>query len=183
MPALRDGLRSSAGEPAGIPSFVDALFGPHRRWVLQAECAKPEHAKRRWVIERSSGLENPATVVRLFDTCRRCPVRRGCLMDALTEEAFTVIGCWGGTMTSERLPVMRRIAEQLTEAEPMEFENTFGPPTSSLAAGSAMHRADRAELAAAVADEFEETLEERLEWWRCRAVEAAEARAAVRARD
>ena len=177
MPALRDGFRSSAGEPAGIPSFLDALFGPHRQWVLEAECVKPEHDKLKWVIEKSSGIENPSTVVKLFELCRRCPVRRECLMDALTEEAFTVVGCWGGTVTSERLPVMRRIAEQLTEAEPMEFENQFGRPTSSLAAGSAMHRADRATLAEAVADELEETLDERLAWWKTKASEV-EARVA-----
>ena len=111
MPALRDGLRSSAGDPSGIPSFVDALFGAHRRWVLDAECAKPEHEKTKWVIEKSGGLENPATAVRLLELCQRCPVRRECLLDALGEEAFTVIGCWGGTMTSERLPAMRRVAE------------------------------------------------------------------------
>ena len=85
------------------------------------------------------------------------------------------------TVTSERLPVMRRIADQLTEAEPMEFENSFGGPTSSLAEGSAMHRVDRTTLAEAVADELEQTLDERLEWWRGRAADDAEAREAARA--
>jgi len=34
--------------------------------VLEAECAKPEHEKKKWVIERSSVFENPATAVRLL---------------------------------------------------------------------------------------------------------------------
>ena len=72
------------------------------------------------------GLENPNSVVRLLELCQRCPVRRECLMDALGEDAFTVIGCWGGTMTSERLPAMRRIAETLIDAEPMTFQNSYG---------------------------------------------------------
>ena len=58
MPALRDGLHSSAGEPAGIPSFLDALFGPHRRWKLEAECAKPEHDKLKWVTRRGTLQED-----------------------------------------------------------------------------------------------------------------------------
>jgi hypothetical protein len=176
VPARRDNLRSAAGDSAGIPSFVDALFGAHRRWVLEAECAKPEYAKRKFVIERTTGLENPATVVRLYEICQRCPVRRECMMDALTEDAFTVIGCWGGTMTSERLPAMRRIAEQLTEPDEMTFENSFGPPTSSVMNGSPMYRVDRANLAEEVADEFEETFEQRLEWWRAKAAEVNSAR-------
>jgi hypothetical protein len=162
------------GEPAGIPSFVDALFAPHRQWVLDAECAKPEHVKRKWVIERSGGLENPASVVKLFEICQRCPVRRRCLMDALTEEGITIIGCWGGTVTSERLPVMRRIAEQLTEPDEMTFENSYGASTSSVMSGSPMHRVDRAKLAEEVADAFEETFEQRLEWWRARAADRVE---------
>ena len=135
MPARRDALRSTAGEAAGIPSFVDALFAPHRKWVLDAECAKPEYAKYKWVIEKTGGIENPPTVVKLFEVCQRCPVRRECLMDALTEEAISIVGCWGGTMASERLPVMRRIAEQFTEPDEMTFENSFGAPTSSVVSG------------------------------------------------
>ena len=129
------------GEADGIPSFVDALFAPHRRWVREAE-----YAKYQWVIEKSGGIENPPTVVKLFEVCKRCPVRRECLMDALTEEAITLVGCLGGTVTSERLPVMRRIAEQLTEPDAMTFENSFGAPTSSVVSGSPMHRVDRASL-------------------------------------
>jgi hypothetical protein len=37
--------------------------------VLEAVCAKPEHAKKKWVTERSSGFENPATAVRLLELC------------------------------------------------------------------------------------------------------------------
>jgi hypothetical protein len=38
----------------------------------------------------------------------------------------TITKCWDGTVTSERLPVMRRIAEQLTEPDEMTYENSFG---------------------------------------------------------
>ena len=165
MPARRDALRSIAGEAAGIPSFVDVLFAPHRRWVLDAECAKPDYEKYRWVIEKSGGIENPPTVVKLFEVCKRCPVRRRCLMDALTEEAVSIVGCWGGTMASEHAPVMRRIAEQLTEPDEMTFANSFGAPTSSVVAGSPMHRVDRAKLAEEVADELERSLPDRIRWW------------------
>jgi hypothetical protein len=40
------------------------------RSLLEAECAKPEHEKKKWVIEKSGGLENPAPAVRLLELCR-----------------------------------------------------------------------------------------------------------------
>jgi hypothetical protein len=64
---------------------------------------------------------------------------------------------------------MRRTAEQLTEPDEMTFENSFAAPTTSVVAGSPMHRVDRAQLAEEVGDEFEETFEQRFEWWRERA--------------
>jgi hypothetical protein len=140
------------GEADGIPSFVDALFAPHRRWVREAE-----YAKYQWVIEKSGGIENPPTVVKLFEVCKRCPVRRECLMDALTEEAITLVGCLGGTVTSERLPVMRRIAEQLTEPDAMTFENSFGAPPSERRLGLPDAPRRPGKLADQMADEFEET--------------------------
>ena len=54
----------------------------------------------------------------------------------------------------------------------MTFQNSYGAATSSVMSGSPMHRADRAKLAEEVADEFEETFEQRLEWWRAKAREA-----------
>jgi hypothetical protein len=41
--------------------------------VLEAECAKPEHEKKKWVVERSSGFENPSTAVRLLVPAVSCP--------------------------------------------------------------------------------------------------------------
>ena len=79
-------------------------------------------------------------------------------------------------MASERAPVMRRIAEELTEPDDMTFENSFGAPTSSVVSGSAMHRVDRAKLPEEVADEFEDSFEQRLEWWRAKAAECVEQR-------
>ena len=52
--------------------------------------------------EPSGGRENPRAVAQLLEVCAGCPVRRECLVQALSEYRFTVMGVFGGTITADR---------------------------------------------------------------------------------
>ena len=179
QPAATLSARTRA-RTSGNPSCLDTLFAPHRRVGARCRVRQTRAREAKWVIEKSASLENPESVVRLLELCQRCPVRRECLLDALGEDAFTVIGCWGGTMMSERLPAMRRIAETLIEASPMTFQNAYGTPTSSLidAAAHEPRGSDRSSpKRSPTLSTSWRRWSERIEWWRDEGQTVAAARA------
>ena len=168
MPEQRDGLRRSAGDPVGIPSFV-AGMRRGREWIDDARCASPPYSderKYKWTIERSGGLENPRTVLKLFDVCGSCPVRRECLMDALSERRFSVEGCWGGTVGTERRRVMREVAEESFDPDAVMTWSQQNRPelftTSQMGKSSIDHDAQVQEAAC----RLEVSYEQRLRWWK-----------------
>lgn len=62
-----------------------------------------------WVQQPSEGRDNPRAVAQLMEVCAGCPVRRECLVQALSEHRLTV-GVFGGTTTDRTriLPLSNR---------------------------------------------------------------------------
>ena len=93
------------------------------------------------VVEPSGGGENPASVVRLMEVCRWCPVRRECLEDSL-EPTWTTVGCFGGSVKTERTTMRTVVVEDLSTAEAVTW--TFQQSLSkSFMVSSDMGRHDR----------------------------------------
>ena len=114
MPELRSSDAVERPAPSRTPSVLDALAS--RKWTEQAECAKPPNDKLTWVVEKTGGTEQASTVVKLLQVCQRCPVRRPCLQDALSERAFSIVGVWGGAAGSERTRTRGEVVADLNSA-------------------------------------------------------------------
>ena len=71
-------------------------------WVADAACAVEPYDSWNWVIEANAARDCPPTAAVRMAVRAKCPVRRECLLDALTETAFTPEGVWGGTLRVER---------------------------------------------------------------------------------
>ena len=170
MPDIRNGtdLRRGAGDLGGIPSFVDGMRRG-REWIDEARCAYPpydDEKRYKWTIERSGGLENPRTVLKLFDVCRSCPVRLPCLKDALDEQRFSVEGCWGGTVGTERRRVMREVADESFDPDAVMTWTQQNRPERSTTSQIGHSTIDLDAQAEEAARRLEATYEERLRWWR-----------------
>jgi hypothetical protein len=137
-------------------------------WADEAACAKPPYDSWKWIVEPTYGREIAATVVKLFNVCAECPVRRECLRYALTAE-FSALGCWGGTVATERRYVLPQDQDSIRHEdrggirEPRErarkveeaielFEATFSARRQGWRAFAAREKEERArKLAAAKA--------------------------------
>lgn len=69
-------------------------------WRWGAEC-RDQDAEFWFMDEDDSGLA--------LSYCGRCPVRRECLAEALTEPRHRDYGIWGGTTRQQRLRMRRRV--------------------------------------------------------------------------
>ena len=186
MPDIRNGtdLRRGAGDLGGIPSFV-AGMRRGREWIDEARCAYPpydDEKRYKWTIERSGGLENPRTVLKLFDVCGSCPVRRECLMDALSERRFSVEGCWGGTVGTERRRVMREVAEESFDPDAVMIWPQLNRPELSTSSQMGKSSIDPGAQAEEAARRLEATYQERLRWWKAKEKEWLAKVAAMNAR-
>ena len=140
-----------------------------RTWTEQARCAEPPFDEMTWVTEPSGGIEYALTAVTLIEICQSCPVRRECLEDALTETRFTVEGCWGGTMRTERQRAIHAAitAARATEQPVVDVDPISGREMTTKIESHGGWRESPA-LIKQVADELDATLDERLQWWRDR---------------
>jgi len=88
---------------AHLPNIAPSLMAvlEAREWTADASCSVPPHDAKTWLVEPTSGAENPRTVEQLLDVCATCPVRLACLQDVLASEV-ALVGAWGGTVASER---------------------------------------------------------------------------------
>ena len=164
MPDLRNkrDLRRSAGDLGGIPSFVEGMRRG-REWVDDARCAYPPYDDEKrytWTIEKSGGMENPRTVLQLFDVCQSCPVRRECLM--------TVEGCWGATVGTERRRVMREVAADSFDPDAVMNWPQQNRPELSTTSQTGHSTVDPDAQAEEAARRLEATYEERLRWWKAK---------------
>jgi hypothetical protein len=103
-----------------VPSFVEGLQRG-RGWIDQAHCRQAPNDALPWIMEASTGKLRPVATVRLLDVCARCPVRWECLLDAVTERAFTVTGCFGGSMVVAVVEQETRRFKAERAAEPIVF--------------------------------------------------------------
>jgi hypothetical protein len=114
-------------------------------WAERAACRDSDLT---FVHDPKNETYSPVTIVRCLEVCAVCPVRRECLLSALTADV-EMVGCWGGTSTLER----RRALPH--------------PPGGPLASES--DRKARTRRAQHLVDEFEATFAKRLEKFRGRA--------------
>jgi hypothetical protein len=158
-----------------VPSFVEGLLRG-RGWIEQALCRQAPHDALPWIMEASAGKLPPVATPRLLDGCARCPVRWECLLDAVLERAFTVTGCWGGSMTTERVAVVeqerRRLKAERTP-EPIVFERSGfdQEPGSPVPSHERLTERDEHEDPSCAAAILEASFAERLESWQRRAQE------------
>ena len=92
-----------------LPSVVQVMDARH--WTRRARCIEEPYASWPWIQEPSGGRDNPRAVAKLMEVCAGCPVRRECLVQALSEHRVTVMGVFGGTTTADRtrtLPLSNR---------------------------------------------------------------------------
>jgi hypothetical protein len=165
-----------------IPSFLQALQA--RAWTEQAACAKPPHDELNWLIESGTGIEHPGSVTKMFEVCRECPVRRECLTDALSEDAFTVVGVWGGTTRTERSRAQNAAArDRSTPEREMVFQTGWrGESVTARQSNADPRWKTHPDVVAELVEAFEATFDERIEWWRseiARALMLNRARAAA----
>lgn len=73
-----------------------------------------------WIIEPTSELATPQSVVTKLEICDGCPVRSECLRFALSAESFTPVGIWGGTTSIERVTLAPRPPETATISQRSE---------------------------------------------------------------
>jgi WhiB family redox-sensing transcriptional regulator len=170
VPEPRQPFRRDVPVPSKIPSFLQALQA--RTWTEQALCAKPPYDAWGWVVESGSqGLEHPGTVTKMIEVCRECPVRRECLEDALSEDAFTVQGVWGGTTRTERRAAQNAAArERSTPTREIVFQTGYrGEKTTSRhSPGGGTEWRTHPSVVAELVETFEATLDERIAWWRAK---------------
>jgi hypothetical protein len=92
-------------------------------WADRARCAQPPYSEMRgWIIEPTSGIEAPATVVKLLQVCAECPVRAECLRFALEMTETECYGIWGGSVMTERRGL--RGNRQSRHSDVMRFRDT-----------------------------------------------------------
>lgn len=136
-------------------------------WVRDAACRVEPYSSWRWVLEPSGGTETASTVVKLFEVCAACPVRRPCLEDALSERSYTVEGIWGGTTRTERRRALRETALELSSSHTIELTDAArwdrATSTSSLASNKGgLAWLDGTEFISEVATRLDSTFEQRL---------------------
>ncbi|MGZ8631097.1 MAG: hypothetical protein ACXWZF_09055, partial [Actinomycetota bacterium] len=91
-----------------------------------------------------------------------------CLRDALGEQSFTIEGCWGGSVRTERRAGLNAVAKQMVDPDDA-FSLRWHPdrPDGSSSLGqSARYGVDHAELVELTAQVLESSFELRLRRWR-----------------
>jgi hypothetical protein len=156
-----------------IPSFVEGIQ-KGRGWIDQALCWQEPHDSLRWIVEASGGTYPPVSTARLLDVCARCPVHWECLLDAVSERAFTVTACWGGRMTTERVAVVeqerRRLkAERTPEPIVLERSGFDQEPGSPVPSQDRLTERDEHEIRLRAAAVLKASFAERLASWQRRA--------------
>jgi hypothetical protein len=131
--------------------------------VTQKSAACLDHPKLKWVGDLRQEDYSAASIVKMLEICRTCPVRRECLLNAL-ESRFETFGVWGATTTVERRKV-------LSARGGHDVPDLYGTKADN---EDAMRMHIRKRRAREAVEEFERDLPARLRRWR-RKAEAREA--------
>ena len=124
----RGGLRASRSWRSPLDAGISAYEGDPRSLLLvlsgEASFGGDDLAWQRDGVCGEIGLdlffpELGDTAADAKSACRRCPVRRDCLLDALRRPGLLGTGgygCWGGTSPEERDELLRRFGDDLEAA-------------------------------------------------------------------
>jgi len=129
-------------------SFLEAMSRA-QPWAKDAACKGLDAPH--FLVEPGGAREIASTVVACFEICGICPVKAECLRDALSAR-FTAIGCWGGSVMTER----RALAPRLPETDRFKAPN-----------------ADELDRIEEAAQTLERSFDKRLRAWRRLAAETS----------